>query len=171
MTLEFIPSDFLSPEAALRKIEAAINEDGGGSSSGPLGFGTTLDMSGITSILNNASGVLTVSPFTSLDVNNSGLTALDISGATALTTLVCSANSLTALDVSTNTALTALVCSTNSLTALAVNTILSDLDTAGLSGGTVDLSGGSNAAPTSGPPDGLTAKANLIGKGWTITTN
>ena len=49
------------------------------------------------------------------------LTALDVSGATALTYLDCCTNLLTALDVSRNTALTYLDCVANLLTALDVS--------------------------------------------------
>ena len=58
------------------------------------------------------------------------LTALDVSGATALTYLDCCTNLLTALDVSRNTALTYLDCVANLLTALDVsrNTALTYLD-------------------------------------------
>ena len=57
------------------------------------------------------------------------LTALDISGATALTSLSCSFNQLTTLDVTKNTALTSLDCCWNQLTTLDVtkNTALTSL--------------------------------------------
>jgi hypothetical protein len=49
-----------------------------------------------------------------------------------------------------------------------VNAILVALDANGLSGGVVYLDLGTNAAPTGG---GITAKNNLIAKGWTVATN
>jgi hypothetical protein len=49
-----------------------------------------------------------------------------------------------------------------------VDNILVSLDTAGQSDGTVDISGGTSAAPSA---TGLAAKASLEGKGWTVTTN
>lgn len=54
-----------------------------------------------------------------------------------------------------------------------INEILVRFDAAGAVNGTLNISGGTNAAPdgTSGGFDGVTAKANLIGKGWTVTTN
>ena len=60
----------------------------------------------------------------------------------------------------------------NGMTAAEVNEILVDLDGEGWIDGTVNLAG-SNAAPdgTSGGFDGLTAKTNLQGNGWTVTTN
>ena len=63
----------------------------------------------------------------------------------------------------------------NSMSATDVNHILVDLDSissGGFTGRTIILNG-SNAAPDgiSGGYDGLTAKANLITKGFTVTTN
>jgi hypothetical protein len=49
-----------------------------------------------------------------------------------------------------------------------VDNILVSLDTAGQSNGVVNLNGGASSAPG---PAGLAAKANLIAKGWTVTTN
>ena len=54
------------------------------------------------------------------------------------------------------------------LTAAEVNSILTKLDANGISGGQVELYGGTNAAPTGA---GITAKNNLLSKGWTVTTN
>ena len=67
---------------------------------------------------------------TYLDCSEKQLTALDVSGCTALTGLHCSENQLTALDVSANTALSELYCSGNQLTALDVSgcTALTYLD-------------------------------------------
>lgn len=54
------------------------------------------------------------------------------------------------------------------LTQTSVDNILVSLDTAGQSNGIVNLDGGTSSAP--GAP-GLAAKAALIVKGWTVTTN
>lgn len=56
----------------------------------------------------------------------------------------------------------------NALSASLVNYILTTLDSNGKVGGTVYLQGGTNAAPSGA---GITAKANLITKGWIVTTN
>lgn len=61
----------------------------------------------------------------------------------------------------------------NHLSALTVNAILHELAETGptfggLQASTIDLSGGTNAAPTG---QGLTDKATLISNGWTVTTN
>lgn len=54
------------------------------------------------------------------------------------------------------------------ISATNINNILIALDTAGMSSGTIELSGGTNAAPTGA---GITAKNNLIGRGVTVNTN
>ena len=60
----------------------------------------------------------------------------------------------------------------NNMTAAEVNETLVNLDTQGLTSKNLNISG-TNAAPdgTSGGFDGLTAKTNLQGKGWTVTTS
>ena len=68
----------------------------------------------------DASGNLSGS-LTNLSCFSNSLTALNVSGLTALTSLNCQFNSLTSLNVSGLTALTALECSHNSLTALNVS--------------------------------------------------
>ena len=55
-----------------------------------------------------------------------------------------------------------------SLTEAYVDYILEHLNTCNLSGGTVNLSGGSNAQPS---PTGQALVAQLQAKGWTVTTN
>jgi hypothetical protein len=50
-----------------------------------------------------------------------------------------------------------------------VNAVLVALDNNGLTGGSVTLLQATTPAPPSGA--GITAKANLIGKGWTVTTD
>lgn len=87
--------------------------------------------------------------------------------------------SLGSLRVDTNTALTSLLIGSSLLiyfqsNALAqsgpgsVDDILAKLDTAGFSGGSLQLQGGTSATPS---PAGVTSKNNLIGKGWSVTTN
>lgn len=49
-----------------------------------------------------------------------------------------------------------------------VNAILVSIDAAATSTGTLDINLGTSAAPTGA---GATAKANLIGRGWTVNTN
>ena len=54
------------------------------------------------------------------------------------------------------------------LTQTSVDNILISIDTAGQSGGTLHMTGGTSAAPSAA---GVTAKNNLIARGWTVTTN
>ena len=49
-----------------------------------------------------------------------------------------------------------------------INDSLIDLDTNGLSSGSYNSSGGTNAAPTGA---GATSAANIVGKSWAVTTN
>lgn len=100
-----------------------------------------------------------------LNVSLNSLTTLDISNNTALTTLnVYTNNSLTTLDVGTNTLLTYVRCHGTNLSDATQDQIYIDLDNHGLSNGTlwIDSHSLSGAAAT--------AKTNLEGKGWTITT-
>ena len=68
-------------------------------------------------------GTITISStfLSELDCSNNQLTALDVSGNTAVNVLLCGENQLTSLDVSANTAVTALHCEANQLTALDVS--------------------------------------------------
>jgi len=58
--------------------------------------------------------------------------------------------------------------SNNSLDATSVNDVLQSADASGKLNGNLYLEGGTNAAPTGA---GITAKNNLIAKGWTVLTN
>ena len=53
------------------------------------------------------------------------------------------------------------------LSTQSIDNILVSIDTSGVTNGTLNQSGGSNLPSATG----LTAKANLISKGWTVTTN
>lgn len=64
---------------------------------------------------------------------------------------------------------TSINCSNNALTEGTVDGILFSIDSAGYTGGTLNLSGGTNSAPSN--PDGLSYKTSLEGKGWTVATN
>ena len=113
--------------------------------------------------------VSTNTALTFLDCDDNQLTSLNLSGSTALTDLFCYSNQLTSLDVSTNTALTYLICNSNQLTQVAVDKILLDLVTNGKSNGYLDLSGGTNAAPSSTAP-GSNYDILLTTRHWTVST-
>ena len=104
-----------------------------------------------------------------LGCNSTSITALDVSANPALQTLYCDSTLITALDVSANPALQALGCNSTAITDdTIINSILASLVSFGLSNGYVDLSGGTNAAPTG---QGITDVATLVSMGWSVTTN
>jgi hypothetical protein len=49
-----------------------------------------------------------------------------------------------------------------------IDNILVSIAAAGTSGGTLNMTGGTNATPSA---TGLAAKATLVGRGWTVTHN
>jgi len=95
----------------------------------------------------------------------------DLSNNTALAYFSCYLNQLTGIAVDfgvPNKAFT-FNASTNLLNESAINGILTAIDRdVTVSGGTIIINGTGNAAPTG---TGLTAKTNMIAKGWTVTTN
>lgn len=113
-----------------------------------------------------------------IDENNSNLKSIDISGLVTIPSglggKVISFVSSTGFPNLEEVILNNAVDATNvdirfaNLTQTSVDNILVALDTAGYSGGTVDLSGGTSATPG---VSGIAATASLVGKGWTVTTN
>ena len=103
-----------------------------------------------------------------LYVDGSAITSIDLSQNPALEYLGVGNTPLTTLDITHNSQLTSVNLQQCSLTQAAIDGILTALDGFGLTGGILALEGGTNAAPTGA---GATAAANLIGKGWTVTTN
>lgn len=88
---------------------------------------------------------------------------------TKLTSVDFSGNALTGFDGGTiPNALVSLDFSDNALASEAVNLILRGIVLGGASGGTVNLSGGTNGEPTG---QGITDVATLTSNGWTVTTN
>jgi hypothetical protein len=99
---------------------------------------------------------------------SANITALSsISALTDLTTLNVAGNDLETLPPVASM-VTNLNCSINKLSSSEVNAILILLDGYGLLSGTFNSAGQTPAAPPTG--SGITAKNNLIGKGWTVTT-
>jgi hypothetical protein len=109
-----------------------------------------------------------------------GLTGFDIIGHPLLTSFILplgapvnrywisSCPLITTLDISGFPLITYFNGAGNSLDQATVDHVLTTLDANGLSGGTCSIGFGFNAPPSA---TGLTAKANLIGKGWTVTNN
>jgi hypothetical protein len=75
---------------------------------------------------------------------------------------------LTSLTISSSLNSTSLNFTGNALTQSVVDAILAHLVTAGYTGGSVDLSGGTNSTPSSA---GLISKATLQSNGWTVNNN
>ena len=127
----------------------------------PLNQLTTLDASGLSAL-------------TQLLCYSNALTTVNVTGCSALNFLHVAINQLTTVDISTNPLLTTFYVFSNVLTVLAVNTILTNLVSAGLTGGTVHTGIQTPAAPPSvGPPNGIVAKAALLAEvpAWSVTTD
>jgi len=145
----------------------------------------TANISGVTSLdvgekeISDLTGIAGFTALTSLSCDQNQLTALDVSGNTALTHLYCHGsssnstngvtNQITALDVSNNTALTTLNCEYNQLTTLDVsnNTALTSLSCSKNQLNTLDVSNntalthlychGSSSNSTNGVTNQITA--------------
>ena len=108
--------------------------------------------------------------------NQTGSTKLtgpipSLSGLTNLQTFYCHLNQLTGFDGgSVSNTLGDFQAQSNQLTSTAVNDILAAFVTANRTTGSriLNLGGSGNAAPTG---QGITDKATLISRGWTVTTN
>ena len=108
---------------------------------------------------------------TQLHFNNTSISSLTTYAAwTLLTSINGASTSITNLVAhSAWTAVTLFRVNNNAIvSATNINNELIALDAAVMSSGTVDTSGGTNAAPTGA---GITAKNNLIGRGVSVTTN
>lgn len=75
---------------------------------------------------------------------------------------------LTGITVNANLLSKELVFTGNALLEAVVDNLLDVADDSGLTNGNIDLSGGTNAAPS---VVGLASKTSLEGKGWTVTVN
>lgn len=104
-----------------------------------------------------------------LDVTGALSASIDLSGNALMDTFTASDSaSLSTLDLTGCASIVSLYLDGCAFAQSSVDAILAALDTAGLSDGEVDISGGTNAIPSAA---GLTSKANLEGKGWTVTVN
>lgn len=124
------------------------------------------NMTGLSGSIPSLTGLTSVSMLNFQGCSFTG-SIPSMTGLSSLTGLYCDNNSITGYTASTLSA-TLLTFNThnNSLDVDSVNQILIDLDTAGASNGTCNVSG--NTAPTGA---GATAKTNLQGKNWTVTTD
>lgn len=122
--------------------------------------------------LDNYTSVVFVGSYTLLEYiafqNNAITTVTLLSTMTTVDTLLLADNALTTIDLTGLTLLGYVDLSTNALNQAAVDYVLDFLDTNGLLTGQCYLDGGTNSAPTAA---GLTSKASLELKGWTVTVN
>lgn len=148
----------------------------------PTGFSGLTKLEYIDTYNCNITVPLNYTPFTELKTvvgGNTALPSVNLSTCTKLEWInITNSPSVTTLNLpSTLTNTTIVRASGCGLTSSAVNDLLTKLDANGKSNPTpsptstnyiVELSGGTNAAPTGA---GITAKNNLIAKGWSVTTN
>ena len=113
----------------------------------------------------NCTSVTEISTFAGYEISTP---SLNVSGCSALVTLSVPSSTLTTVTLTTLPAAITVGFQGCALNVASVNAILVALDANGLSGGQVYLDLGTSAAPTGA---GVTAKANLISKGWTVATN
>lgn len=106
---------------------------------------------------------------TYLVLQDDKLPSIDISGNPGLQSVFLAGNNFTSMNIAANPLLKTVQFQRNNLPIASVNSVLVSLDNAGITNGSVNLSSQIPSAPPSGA--GLTAKTNLIGKGWTVITD
>ena len=98
-------------------------------------------------------------------LQNNGFTSLDFTNSfSSSASLNASDNSLTSIVFAGCSGLNSIDLSNNAFDQTAINYIYTTIDTLGLSNGSIDTTGGTNAYPSA---TGVLAIANLEGKGWT----
>ena len=137
---------------------------------GTLNLATAGDSTGLTRARVSWSAFATRLTYFGLSTNNLGMTDADLAALPNLTTLIISTGppaltrGKTALPAITNFRYATM---TSTVSAAVVNAILADCVAAGNSGGTLQISGANMAAPTG---QGITDKATLVSRSWTVTT-
>lgn len=128
-----------------------------------------IQLTGITAF--DSASLSSYTSLTSINLGGNQLATFDLSSLpNSIPNIVLTQNNISSINTSSIPAsLTGFFIVNNSISTSDVNSILIRLDSAGLSNGIVDTSSQSPAAPPSGA--GITAKNNLIGKGWTVTTD
>ena len=94
--------------------------------------------------------------------NGNNLTSINTNNNTLLTIFDCDNNTLTSIDISNNTLLTRLRCYNNNFSSTVTNSILASLVSHGLSNGELRYRNNETG-------QGITDRATLISRGWTIT--
>lgn len=136
----------------------------------------TADTAGLTTLnsltINNADleslALVNASSLQTLSAQNNNLSVLDLTSATVLSYADLHNNELVGLDIDNATALTYLNLDDNALVQANVDAILLALVANNQINGTVNLTGVANDAPSS---TGLSAKATLESRGWTVNVN
>ena len=101
--------------------------------------------------------------------DNANLVSVDAHDCTLLSDLDVAQSMLAAIDVSGCTALRYVYASNAELDEAAVDQLLTDLVINAVTDGYLHIAGGNNAPPSD--PDGLALKATLISRGWNVYTN
>jgi hypothetical protein len=144
------------------------------------GGGGILSISGLSKFRGVPELQISFNPnLTSLDISNmpyladvqadhNGLTSIDLTGSTGISYLGLYENSLTSIDLTGLVNLYDVNLFNNGLSQESVDYILTFLANGSVSGGSVDLSGGTNAVPSA---IGLAAKSTLEARNWSVTVN
>ena len=125
-----------------------------------LGFGP-----GETVSLNNAIALNGLDEWDSDDMN---IYSLDLTGLSSIDELYHCCSILTHINITGCANLNDVDLIDNALTEASVDHVLITLDNNGLTGGTVDLTGGTNSTPSA---LGIAAEASLLIKGWSVSYN
>jgi Leucine-rich repeat (LRR) protein len=97
---------------------------------------------------------------------------INLSTLPLLEDIILNSNDITTINISNSPKIINLDLENNNLAVNTVDTILNTLDTNGLNNGNLKLHLQTPSAPPSiGPPNGITAKSNLISKGWIVITD
>jgi hypothetical protein len=102
------------------------------------------------------------------DGDGMAFTSLDFTGITTMTVLFNESTGLQHINITGCVNLDEVELNDNALTEASVDHVLITLDDNGLTGGFVDVSGGTSSAPSA---LGLAAEASLVIKGWTTFIN
>jgi Leucine-rich repeat (LRR) protein len=103
-----------------------------------------------------------------IQANYNGLTSIDLTGSTGISSLGLAGNSLTSIDLTGLVNLYSLDFENSNLSQESVDYILTFLANGSVSGGSVNLSGGTSAPPSA---TGLAAKTTLEARGWSVFVN
>lgn len=188
-TLEFLTSGF----TGLDYLELS------GTSISSFNTSPLLNSTSLSNFIITNSAITSIDPSNlaagcSIDLQSNDINSINTASFNAPTTLNVAINNLTSFNVGTlamapnsqliigtnnittlinpsaiSTNILILFAQSNKIPASQVNAVLIALDAGGVSNGTIQISGQTPAAPPSGA--GITAKNNLISKGWTVLTD